>query len=369
MKKNKKKEKLKRTEITLENDIKYEGPLSYRSLRIIAWFAIIIAQVAIIINLNANLSLQEGEEEISKGMQILILILLYISQLSLPLFLIANFSIIINNRESYLKLLIKYGGISLAFILAFIFINFHYVSGIVSALGVKDKADVVDGIMDLFFSKIVNQNVMLDLFLCTLTLFFIDYNPKKYFQGKKIIVFRSFVLLPIAYEIFAIIIKILSITTSSIPTIFQIFLPTKPILLFLLFIAIIIYIKVIERMFKKRGKTKEEYVAYTKTNHAAFRFSIFTSICLAVISVIDIAVVAICNSAIEDSELFYSLLSSIIGSCSLIFLAIPIVMFFSYKKTHKNTTIDIFIPLAGIALLIFTYLEGGYWIIVNFLTK
>ena len=39
-------------------------------------------------------------------------------------------------------------------------------------------------------------------------------------------------------------------------------------------------------------------------------------------------------------------------------LIIPIIIFFDYKKTYKNKIVDIAIPVAGIALLIFIYFEG-----------
>ena len=39
-----------------ENDIKYQGPLSYRFLRIFAWIAIAIGQVALLNSLATSLS-------------------------------------------------------------------------------------------------------------------------------------------------------------------------------------------------------------------------------------------------------------------------------------------------------------------------
>ena len=45
------------------------------------------------------------------------------------------------------------------------------------------------------------------------------------------------------------------------------------------------------------------------------------------------------------------------GSISLIFLA-PLVLLFSYTRRPKNPMLDLLIPVAGIALILFVYLEG-----------
>ena len=42
---------------------------------------------------------------------------------------------------------------------------------------------------------------------------------------------------------------------------------------------------------------------------------------------------------------------------------IPLVLLFDYKKTYKNNMIDIVIPIAGVAMVVLVYLEGGFQII------
>ena len=39
---------------------------------------------------------------------------------------------------------------------------------------------------------------------------------------------------------------------------------------------------------------------------------------------------------------------------------IPLVLFFDYRKTYKNTLPDMIIPAVGIALVALTFLEGGF---------
>ena len=43
-------------------------------------------------------------------------------------------------------------------------------------------------------------NIFLDMFLCTLLLFFADYRPKRFFKGKLLYLFRSFAILPVLYD-------------------------------------------------------------------------------------------------------------------------------------------------------------------------
>ena len=44
-------------------------------------------------------------------------------------------------------------------------------------------------------------------------------------------------------------------------------------------------------------------------------------------------------------------------------LAVPLVLLFSYTKTHKNPKIDLFIPIGGIALIALVLLEGTFQVV------
>ena len=47
------------------------------------------------------------------------------------------------------------------------------------------------------------------------------------------------------------------------------------------------------------------------------------------------------------------------ASAPLIFMA-PLVLLFSYTRTHKNRVFDAGIPFVGVVLIIFVYLESFY---------
>ena len=49
----------------------------------------------------------------------------------------------------------------------------------------------------------------------------------------------------------------------------------------------------------------------------------------------------------------------------MIFL-IPVILLFSYTRTHENQKADIFIPIGGVALAFLVGLEGLYqWLVMN----
>lgn len=67
-----------------------------------------------------------------------------------------------------------------------------------------------------------------------------------------------------------------------------------------------------------------------------------------------------------ESELVLAYAQSIgIGQCTGLFFTIPIVLLFSYTKTHKYQSIDIILPMVGVALFVLVYIEGVYEIVLN----
>ena len=74
-------------EVDLKNDIRYRGPLSYLGFQILGWMAIVASAAVLLINTGGKLdpSVTESYGQIS-------LVLSYVSTLSLPCLLIANFA-------------------------------------------------------------------------------------------------------------------------------------------------------------------------------------------------------------------------------------------------------------------------------------
>ena len=84
--------RLRLHERNFSNDIRYKGPLSHRHLKIFGWLFLVLAQLAVILKLASKLN-----PELDYGLYTDIISSL--SGLTVPLFLIANFSLILNSLQ------------------------------------------------------------------------------------------------------------------------------------------------------------------------------------------------------------------------------------------------------------------------------
>lgn len=369
-----KKKRLKIYEIDETNDSKFNRPLSYRHFRIIGWAALIISQIGVVLSSYAGLTQTDS-------LSILINVFSYIGALMAPLFLIAAFSQVLTNKNGYQKLIFLYGGIALAFIIGFILLYEHFVIGFLAAIGgSRSKAQSnVSEILNLIFKNgYVAFNIFIDLLLCTLLTFFINYRPKKFFQGNLIYLFRSFAIIPILYEIASITLKIMctlgvfSLTAHAYPL-----LTTKPPFAFLVFVAVALYVKRRERKFLRNGRTLKEYKEFLDTNTNQRHVSMFLIFSIIIASVLDLLtfifftivfykgepiadganndaiLVAVLEAATNAEQLGFSKTAPML-------LIIPLLVFFNYRKTYPKSMIDTFIPLAGVALVAIVYIEGFF---------
>lgn len=358
--------KLLPVEVTKENDIKYSAPLSYRWFRIIGWLSIAASQASMLLSFYSKII---GEGAQSEGASIASLILSLFGVLSLPLFLLANFSQILNNRDSYKSIIIKYAGMAFGFISIFLFIYLRYGIPIAKILGFSDPTSITNGMMGVF-KKIMEQNVFLDLFIYTITLYFLDYVPKKHFKGKNLKWFRLLVLIPILYVIFSIVLRRLLYFNDKVPVVLAVFIPSKPVMIYVFFLSLVLHMKRIEKSFIKAGKTKDDFDEYLKTNHGSRNLSKFTSRSLLLVGLSDVIIYAVIyiifmRAEREPAKTFFDWFKNgtTLGDSGLVLFVIPFVAFFSYNKTYENTKYDSLIPIGGIILIILTYLEGVYWII------
>ena len=368
----KKRTKRRIHEITIENDIRYRGPFSYRWLRIFAWMSIVSTQIALIISLGVII-----DENVTKLSGLAVALQVF-GRLAVPFFLIANFAIIINAQNGYKKLIAGYAFMVLVIFALFMLIYQRYLLGIMTMLteGSDQSPQEMFQLIFMLFSKggYLSFNIFIDLLLCTLFTFFVNYNPKKVFIGKKIIIFRLFAILPALYEIASLTLKALCATKEGfvLPLYVSPFLTTKPPLTFIVFIALAFFIKNRERVFLKRGKTYEEYNAFLKTNINSLHFSIATSVCMIVASIVDAILYAILGVVLTpgyEGATFSDGLSIAnqlgFGSSVSLLLVIPFIMLFSYTRTHKPSAIDVIIPNVGMVAFVICYVEGFYQFIIR----
>lgn len=362
--------KVKRKEKKLEKlrkkllnpvDIKYHGPLSYRWLRIIAWLAFVVGQVVVLNTLSSKFFDNNFLGNASYVFQ-------FIPQLATPLFIIASFGRILDGKRSFKYTIMFYGAAFLGIGLGFSLFYARYVEGLLLKIGVDSTfADLLGQLI----GKRAEVNVFADLFFFVLFHFFINYTPNKIFTGKKIYIFRSLCVIPVAYIITSYVFKVLGgLNLLDLPFYIYPFLATKSPLVFLIFVIVSIWIKNRERLFLKLGASRDEYKEFLLTNRNSLSFSVNLSIIIVVFIFVDFFVsaasfitLAVTIEGTEQITQFLTILGG--GQCASLVFVIPFILLYSYTRTHKNQLIDLFIPVIGIALCVLVYIEGAYQMIVQ----
>ena len=370
--KNEKRKRIRLHEATAENDIKYRGPLSYQHFQIFGWLCIVLSVVLMLLKLAAK-----ADEGLAKDTATLVTVLEYITSLSLPFLLIANFSKILNNSEGYKKQLIRNGAAAVGLGLAVYIFFSRYV---VSAAGklVEDPENVLPVMTALFRgfsgSGFMAVNLFVDLFLCTLFMFFLNARPKRVFTGKKVLLFRFFALLPIAYEIVSIVIKFKAAMGEIMLPIWSFsMLTVKPPMTFVVFVLLATHMKTRELRFCRHGRTHEEYQAFLQTNRNSKQFSVYLAVVLAIAAVLDFIMMiimiflaapnadALASAETEEvMRLAQVALDVGFGGSIMLIVVAPIMLLYSYSRIPKNKKISTLIPVAGIALIILIIIEGIY---------
>lgn len=373
-KRKKRKKRRKIDEYTLENDIRYRGPLSYMHLRMLAWAFLIIAQIGVLLSLGARFDANLGGK-----LGMFPDVLKMASDIMMPLFLMATFATILNGSKTFKSMLILYGGISVVIYLLFILAHEHYLAEFAAFVLETDRKSAIAVVDALLVSNTQSGylafNIFIDLFLCTLLAFGLIYRPKKYFQGKKIVWFRLLALVPILYEIASFTLKLLSAfgTIRISPYLFPL-LTTKPPMTFVVFVVISLFIKMRERIYRKRGKTHEQYNEFLQTKANSWQFAKFAAIIMVVAGILDLIIhvaltiaVAMTEINVETTEeaatslallAEQAVLEAGVGGSGPLIVAAPIILLFSYTRKHKKSMLGLIIPVVAIVVILFIYLEG-----------
>ncbi len=364
-----KKKKKKRTGIhslTLESDIRYRGPLSSREFKIIGWLCIVLSQVIVMMKLGGRIS-----PVLSQRFAGSYPALETIASMALPFLLMYNFAVMLDNRKSYRDQLFSNGALMLSFFLLFFLFFYHFVLGSFEALG-DGTMKFTPVAMKMFRSVSPKGffcfNIFVDLFLCSLFMFFINYRPSKYFQGKKLIVFRLMTILPLLYEIASIVLKWYC-ASGAIDLPFFVFplLTVKPPMTFIVFMILTFFVKRRERRFLKQGGTYEQYQLFLQTNRNSFSFAVFSAIILFVAGLLDLLIAVFIPVlqaiASEDHDaMLQAMLKQVLAigigeSVQLAFLS-PVMLLFSYTRKRSNPRLDVLIPVFAIVLILLVILQS-----------
>jgi hypothetical protein len=359
----------------LHDDIKYKGVFSFQSFQVLGWICITVTVVMALMKVAVRVNPEDAQRFLGIAD-----VISYIAEMSLPFLLMANFARILNNSEGYKKQLLRNGGAAAGIALVFLIFFNRYIVGTVGLL-LEDASDANNLVMTSFYG--MNKrgffafNIFIDLLLCTLFMYFMNARPKRVFTGRKILIFRAFAILPVAYEVASLLLKGLSAAGQvRIPSWGFPLLSVKPPMTFIVFMMLAIYIKTREWRYCRHGKTHEEYQEFLKTNRNAWNFSVFTAVILFVAGVIDLIIFIVMvlnqggtaegvNALVESETAIKNTVAYSVGFGKSLILMIfaPIVLLFNYTKIPKNKTVGMLIPVAGIALIALIVVQGAYQLI------
>jgi len=359
-------------EYSAENDIRYRGPFSYLTFQIFGWLCIVVSVFALLVQLSVRIVPVQVESRLR-----LISQLQNVASLSLPFLLIANFAKILNNTDRYQKQLMRNGLAALGICAASALFVSRYIISLAGKF-VTDPEAVLPLLEDFFFlmqkQGFFAFNIFIDLFLCTLFMYFLIAFPKRVFTGKKRIIFRSFALLPIAYEVLAIFMKGQVASGLAVMPLWTFpLLPVKPPMAFVVFVVLVLFIKRRELHFRRNGKTHREFLAFLKTNRNSLHFSISLCISLVAAALLDYLILRIFLAVSPSSAEVVTIGGSVRTRAYMVITAMgfgkafvplmlvsPFVLLFSYTRIPKNRHLSMYIPLAALALVFILLLEAGY---------
>ena len=369
----KQKKRKKLHEYTAANDMKYRGPINYQGFQILGWACMVISTVVTVIHLGGNI-----DPAVTERYGGLANILSYFAELSLPFLLIANFSKILSNSEGYKKQFLRNGGAALAIFAVTVLMGHRYFIGTIQQVVVQ-KDEVVPELTALF--RGFNQdgflafNLFVDLFLCTLTMFFLNAKPKRVFTGKKVIILRLFAILPIAYELVCLVLKIQAARGKiMLPLWCFPLLTVKPPVTFAFFVFIALLVKFREYRYCRHGKTHEEYLEFMKTNRNSFHLSVHLSLSMVAFAAVDFLLLMVLSTlhastiasfdaaeeVVEDAVMQGIRVAQAVGigqAVTLVLIA-PLMLLYSYNSQPKRKIISMLAPAVGIVLMILIFLEA-----------
>ena len=409
-------------EFSAENDIRYRGLLTYQHFQFLGWLCIAAVQAAFLMRVCGKADPAYAAEygwlqEMLESM----------GSMSLPLLLIANFAQILDDSDGYRRTLLKNVAASLLICGLSSLLFYRYLAGAMARIGI-DPAAATPALekfaRTLSPTRFEAYNIFIDLLMCSLVMFFLNYRPKRVLRPWARLLFRLLALLPVAYEVGCMMLKVMS-SRQLIDLPFWAFslLPVKPPMTFVLFLILAVFIKTRELRFRRHGKTHEDYQAFLRTNRNARNFSFFLAAMILLVSFVDyliyttystLGTVQRMEEMIGDVNTFLSsdaataalpeadsslsaqpsplpsapeeevepdwekvaqeLLNDIAkeesgiasalgfgGSVSLLWL-IPPILLFSYTRRPRLKKAGVLIPPGTMVLILFLYLETGLFL-------
>lgn len=360
--KEKKRQKTNYVGYSLENDIRYRGPLGILEMRILAWVCIALTQLYTMTKILP--------QDVVKLPSRAIKIVGFVGNLAVPMFLMATFAYIMQNRRFALNRLTFYFACAVGVEAVFLFALYRYGVGILHSSGLmtkKEAIDVIRVLLEKMRKGFFDFNIFVDLLLFTSLVYFLLEKPPKKFENREKL-FRSFAFIPLFYEIVMTILRSLHIADIIVlPIVLNGLMPTKAPLSFIAFVWIVGKMYSREKKFYSDGGTHEQYRGFLKTNKNSLVFAKTCAGVLCKVALVDfvLLVVLLLVKELTNSTIVVGVIDAMkLGDTASLLIFSPIMFLFSYNKPIKNKTLLVLIPIVGIGLILFLFLEIGYdWIV------
>ena len=106
-------------------DIRYRGPLSCRAFKVLGWISIAALHVVFLMQLDTRM-----DPGMTEPLRIPTMLFSAFSGMAVPLFLMANYALILNETEAYLKQIFRYLGAALLVAGLSLLVYHRYAAGI-----------------------------------------------------------------------------------------------------------------------------------------------------------------------------------------------------------------------------------------------
>ena len=190
-----KKKRVKLHEVTPENDIRYRGPLSCFHFQILGWLCIVLSQAALIVRLAGHIDADAAVNTAGA-----LGFLQNAANLSLPFLLIFVFAQLLDTERGCMHQLVRNAAAMAGIWALSCLVFYRYIVGGIGAF-IENPGEVLPAVQTIIAqaapSGFVAFNIFVDLFLCALSMFFLNYKPRHIFTGKSRFIFRLLGLLPL----------------------------------------------------------------------------------------------------------------------------------------------------------------------------
>lgn len=330
--------------------------ISSNSLRIIAIILLMTGQIAtmFLVYNKVNFIGEESEEKL--------LFLKNLTTVAMPLFLTGVITNILRHPQKIKKTMLFYFVLSVVFvvgeILFFYFVFVPFVEELVKYMletegeTSAEAHEIVTFLLRYTMSNFSNLNVFLDLFVTSAIAFFVLYTPKNA-AGKKLVLFRCGVALPLLYIVASFVLSGLfrkGYFSMNIEA--TAFLTHKNYLCFTYFIGIIIYQKYRSKIYERFNK-EEPFEEYKRSAKGLYLYNAMSVLFLAALCGIDFLL----GLLVPGAKSFY------IGKSYVSIFALPLLMFFNSERKVHNVTANV---ISGVLYALFGFvLFVGYTVILD----